>query len=80
MMKLRPNHIQPVIMAGIMAFVMTGFVTWLNLGFREDFLFLWAKAYITAWPLASVAAFIAGPIAPKLTRRILVAVNGQRFG
>ncbi len=74
-MKLQPKYVQPAIMAGIMAFIMTGFVTWLNLGLQPNFLFLWAKAFVMAWPLASVAAFIAAPLAPKLTQRLLKAVN-----
>lgn len=75
-MKLQAKYVQPAIMAGIMAFIMTGFVTWLNLGLRPNFVMLWAKAFVMAWPLASVAAFIAAPIAPKLTQRVLKAVNG----
>ena len=37
-MQLQPKHVQPVVMAGIMAFIMTAFITWLNLGWRPDFL------------------------------------------
>lgn len=75
-MKLKPQHIQPVIMAGIMAFMMTGFITWLNLGLPPDFLALWARAFIIAWPLAAAAAYIAIPVAQKATRSILAALYG----
>ena len=74
-MKLQAKHIQPVVMAAIMAFMMTAFVTWLNLGMRPDFLQLWMRAFLTAWPLASVAAYVAAPIAPRITQRILRALN-----
>ena len=74
-MKLQAKHIQPVVMAAIMAFMMTAFVTWLNLGMRPDFLQLWMRAFLMAWPLASVAAYIAAPIAPRVTLRILRALN-----
>lgn len=74
-MRLKPQHIQPVIMAGIMAFMMTGFITWLNLGLPEGFLLLWARAFVIAWPLAATAAYIAIPIAQKLTLKILAALD-----
>lgn len=77
-MTLHPRYVQPVVMAAIMAVLMTGFVTWLNLGLRPDFLWLWLKAFLTAWPLASLAAYIAGPIAPKITHAIVQAVNAPR--
>jgi len=75
-MKLQTRYVQPMVMAAIMAFLMTAFITWLNLGWRADFVWLWLKAFITAWPLASVAAYIAGPIAPRVTQAILRRFNG----
>jgi hypothetical protein len=74
-MRLKPQHIQPVIMAGIMAFLMTGFITWLNLGLPDGFLWMWARAFIIAWPLAALAAYIAIPIAQRLTKKILAALE-----
>ncbi|MDO9600113.1 MAG: DUF2798 domain-containing protein [Azoarcus sp.] len=74
-MKLKPQYIQPVIMAGIMAFLMTGFITWLNLGIPANFLFLWARAFIIAWPLAALAAYIAIPVAQRLTKKIIAALG-----
>ncbi len=76
-MRLKPQHIQPVIMAGIMAFLMTALITWINLGFPSDYIVLWAKAFVIAWPAAAVAAYIAIPIAQRLTRRILVGLYGD---
>lgn len=77
-MQLQPKHVQPVVMAGIMAFIMTAFITWLNLGWRPDFLRLWARAFVIAWPVASMAAFVASPIAPKITQAILRRLNAGR--
>lgn len=75
-MKLQPRHVQPVVMAALMAFIMTCFLTWLNQGSPPDFLWRWAKSYALAWPLASLAAYVAAPVAPRLTQKILRAVNG----
>lgn len=74
--RLQPQHIQPIIMAGIMACLMTAFITWLNLGFSDRFLFLWGRAFVIAWPLASAAAFVATPIAPKIAKLLLAAIYG----
>lgn len=74
-MRLKAQHIQPVIMAGIMAFLMTAIITWLNLGFPPDYLARWAVAFVIAWPLAAIAAFVAIPVAQRLTKRILAALE-----
>ncbi|MBR0567563.1 DUF2798 domain-containing protein [Azoarcus sp. L1K30] len=76
-MRLKPQHLQPVIMAGIMAFLMTGVITWLNLGLPSDFIVRWLHAFIVAWPLASAAAYLAIPVAQKTTKRILAALYGD---
>lgn len=70
-MNLKPKHIQPVLMAGIMAFLMTAFVTWMNLGFPPDYITRWLRAFVVAWPLAVIAAYIAIPISARATGKIL---------
>lgn len=74
-MQIKPQHVQPVIMSGIMAFLMTAVITWLNLGLPADFLARWLHAFVVAWPLAAVAAFIAIPIAQRASRRIVAALG-----
>jgi hypothetical protein len=76
-MQVSAKVIGPIVMACIMATIMTGFVTWMNLGFTADFFYQWARAFIFAWPVASVAAFLALPIAPKITHWIVAKINGQ---
>ncbi|MCK2088993.1 DUF2798 domain-containing protein [Thauera aromatica] len=76
-MRLKPQHIQPVIMAGIMAFLMTALVTWINLGLRPDFIGLWLKAFAIAWPMAAVAAYIAIPMAQRMTKAILARLHAE---
>jgi hypothetical protein len=77
-MRLKPKHIQPVIMSGIMAGLMTAFVTWLNLGFPENYFSLWGHAFVIAWPLASCAAFVAIPVSVKVTGKILALLGGAK--
>ncbi len=76
-MKLKPKHIQPVLMAGIMAFLMTAFVTWMNLGFPSDYIARWLHAFIVAWPLAVAAAYIAIPISARATGKILRLLGAE---
>lgn len=76
-MKLKPKHIQPVLMAGIMAFLMTAFVTWMNLGLPSDYISRWLHAFFLAWPLAVVAAYIAIPISARVTGKILRALGSD---
>jgi hypothetical protein len=63
--------IQPILMAAVMAFLMTALITWLNLGFPPDYFRRWLTAFAIAWPAAAVAAYIAIPIARNLTIRIV---------
>lgn len=67
-------------MATIMALIMTGFITWLNLGLVENFLWLWVRAYLIAWPLAVLSAFVAAPFAPRITQKILHVLYGPAKG
>ena len=61
------RFIFPVLMSGVMAFMMTALVTWLNLGFPADFLARWIHAFVIAWPCAAISAFIAIPLARRAT-------------
>ena len=63
-------------MSGVMAFLMTALVTFLNLGFPPDFLARWLTAFAIAWPCAAVAAFIAIPLARRGTG-FIVSIIGE---
>lgn len=52
-----------------LAIIMTCWVTWLNLGFVEDFLLRWGKAFIMAWPIAALVSFFLGPRIMKISMR-----------
>ena len=71
------RYLQPAIMSGIMAFLMTSFVTWKNLGLPPDFISRWMQAFLPAWPLAFLSALIALPIARAGTAKIL-ALLGEK--
>ncbi len=71
----KAKFIFPVLMSGVMAFLMTALVTFLNLGFPGNFVILWLKAFVIAWPCAAVAAFIAIPLARRATAAIIRVIG-----
>jgi Protein of unknown function (DUF2798) len=72
----KARFIFPVLMAGIMAFLMTALVTWLNLGLPPDFVRHWLAAFAVAWPCAAATAFIAIPVARRATG-LIVRIIGE---
>jgi hypothetical protein len=76
-MEGKAKFIFPVLMAGVMAFLMTALITWLNLGFPPNYLLLWIKAFAIAWPAAALAAFIAIPLARRATATIVRLIEGR---
>jgi len=74
-MEGKARFIFPVVMAFFMALLMTAVVTFINLGLSADFISRWMKAFIVAWPLASLVAFIAVPLARRITGAIVKAIG-----
>ena len=48
---------------------MTCWITFLNLGFTDEFFLRWFNAWVLAWPAAFVIAFVTGPTIQKLSMR-----------
>jgi hypothetical protein len=71
--------IQPILMAGVMAFLMTALITFLNIGMPQDYVARWLKAFAIAWPAAAVAAYIAIPLARTATGRIVIWMETRGF-
>jgi hypothetical protein len=64
-------------MSSVMVFMVTLLVTFLNLGFRSDFLMQWIKAYFIAWPVAAASAFFVMMPARRLTARIVSLIDPE---
>jgi hypothetical protein len=74
-MEGKARFIFPVVMAFFMALLMTAVVTFINLGLPRDFLLHWMRAFVVAWPLASLVAFAAVPLARRITATIMAFVE-----
>lgn len=75
-MEGKARFIFPALLSGVMAFLMTAVVTYLNIGFPPDFLAKWMHAFVVAWPLAYCAALIASPLARRGTIWIIAKLDG----
>lgn len=60
-----------MIMGLLMISLMTFVITAVNVGFVDDFLFLWSKAFIVAYAVGVPVIFFLAPVARKLTGRLL---------
>ena len=77
-MEGKARFIFPALLSGVMAFLMTAVITYLNLGMPVDFVAKWLRAFVIAWPLAYCAALIATPIARRGTARIIRWIDGVK--
>lgn len=59
------------IMGLLMISLMTFVITVVNVGFVDDFLFLWSKAFIVAYAVGVPVIFFLAPVARRLTGRLL---------
>ncbi|WP_348524836.1 DUF2798 domain-containing protein [Litoribrevibacter albus] len=58
-------------MSFFLSSLMSLWVTYINLGFTSSFISQWIHAFSLAWPAAAVIAFFVGPLAQKITQRLL---------
>jgi hypothetical protein len=76
-MEGKARFIFPVIISALIVFVVSGVVTFTNIGLRADFVPRWLKAFMTGWPVAAVLAFIAIPYVRRATEIIVRMIEGQ---
>jgi Protein of unknown function (DUF2798) len=66
----------PIVATALVVFVVSAVVTFVNIGFRADFMRRWLTAFIIGWPVASVTGYIAFPFVRRVTVRILEWLDG----
>jgi hypothetical protein len=76
-MEGKAKFIFPVIISALIVFVVSGVVTFANIGLRADFVPRWHKAFATGWPVAAVLAFFAIPYVRRATDAIVRLIDGR---
>ena len=75
-MEGKARFIFPIVITAIIVFIVSGVVTWFNIGLRADFVPRWLSAFLVGWPVAAVTAFVALPFARSVTLRIVGLIDG----
>ncbi|GIX32530.1 MAG: hypothetical protein KatS3mg125_0486 [Lysobacterales bacterium] len=65
---LRFRLILALYLGGLMSLLMSGVITFLNLGLVPDFLSRWLRAWLPAWAVASPVAFLVWDPSPSAWR------------
>ena len=73
----KAKFIFPVLITAVIVFVVSGVVTFVNIGLRMDFVARWMKAFIIGWPVASVTAFMAIPVVRRLTQLLVGLIESR---
>ena len=55
-----------VFISGLMAFLMSGIMSCLHMGFTAIWLEVWSSTFLIAWPIAFALSLIVGPISFKM--------------
>ena len=76
-MEGKARFIFPIIISALIVFVVSGVVTFTNIGLRADFVPRWLKAFMTGCPVAAVLAFVAIPYVRRATEVIVRMIEGQ---
>jgi TRAP-type C4-dicarboxylate transport system permease small subunit len=76
-MEGKARFIFPVVITAIIAFVVSGALTFFGIGWRNDFVTRWWSAFAIGWPIAASTAYLVLPFAHRLTRRIVATI--ERF-
>ncbi len=64
------NVIMATLMALFMGGCMSGIVTYINIGFVDNFMYRWGSAFAIVFPLALTLTLLFTPLAVKLTSHI----------
>jgi hypothetical protein len=66
----------PIVITAIIVIIISGVVTFFNIGLRADFVPRWLSGFLVGWPVAAVTAFFAFPFARMVTQRIVGLIDG----
>jgi Protein of unknown function (DUF2798) len=72
----KAKYIFPVLITAVIVFIVSGVVTFTNIGFSHDFVPRWLKAFFTGWPVAAVVAYLAIPVVRRATNALVQLIDG----
>jgi hypothetical protein len=64
------HQVQAALLSGFMSFIMSGAITFINLGFVQGFLSIWFHAWLVAYAIAFPTILLVFPFARKLAMKI----------
>jgi len=71
MVKKKYSHLVFVLITSFgMSIIMSSIITYINTGMDSEFLIRWSKAWVVAFPIAIIAAFIVTPFAKRISDKI----------
>lgn len=67
---LRTRMIFAALMSFLMTVIMSGWITFLNVGLTMEYASRWGHAFLAAWPAAFFAVMTIAPTVQRLTLRL----------
>jgi len=64
------HQVQALLLSGFMSFIMSGAITFINLGLIDGFIGVWLHAWIVAYAIAFPTILLVFPFARKLAMKI----------
>lgn len=64
------HQVQALLLSGFMSFIMSGAITFINLGLVDGFVKIWFHAWILAYAIAFPTILLVFPFARKLAMKI----------
>jgi len=64
------HQVQAALLSGFMSFIMSGAITFINLGFVGGFIGIWLHAWLVAYAIAFPTILLVFPFARKLAMKI----------
>lgn len=70
-MNLKFRILNTALMSLMLTFMMTLWITWINVGFIAEFFHVWMHAWIMAWPAAFICVMVLAQPVLLLSQKIL---------
>lgn len=64
------HYVQSLLLSGFMSFIMSGAITYINLGWVDHFLSIWLHAWIVAYAIAFPTILLVFPFVRRLAMKI----------